>query len=236
MLFFLQPLTEMTTCPNTPSLAGEIGYWYPKAELTILSGAKSLLPRLPPSIGAAAQSKLAAFGVKTIHNVRVVSATPNGKKTTLELSDNTVQIVDVYIDATGGRPNSNFLPPSWLNEKEKVITDPKSLRSPVAGVYAIGDVASYSSGGVIDVMNGVRPLCSSIQIDLSASSQGAAQAKQLVFKPMKDTQLVPIGPKGGVGAIMGWKIPSLMVWLVKAKTYMIEKVPETVVGKDYIKA
>ena len=117
-----------------------------------------------------------------------------------------------------------------------MITDPKSLRSPVAGVYAIGDVASYSSGGVIDVMNGIRPLCSSIQIDLSASSQGAAQTKQLVFKPMKDTQLVPIGPKGGVGAIMGWKIPSLMVWLVKAKTYMIEKVPETVVGKDYIKA
>lgn len=88
----------------------------------------------------------------------------------------------------------------------------------------------------MDVLYGIRPLCSSIQIDLSASSQGAAETKQLEYKPMKDTQLVPIGPKGGVGAIMGWKIPSLMVWLIKGKTYMIEKVPATVLGKDYIKA
>ena len=117
-----------------------------------------------------------------------------------------------------------------------MITDPKTLRGPVTGVYAVGDVASYSSGGVMDVLYGIRPLCSSIQIDLSASSQGAAETKQLVYKPMKDTQLVPIGPKGGVGAIMGWRIPSLMVWLVKGKTYMIEKVPATVLGKDYIKA
>lgn len=179
---------------------------------------------------------MAALGVKTIHNVRVVSATPNGKKTTLELSDNTVQIVDIYIDATGGRPNSGFLPPSWLNEKGKVITDPKTLRGPVTGVYAVGDVASYSSGGVMDVLYGIRPLCSSIQIDLSASSQGAAETKQLAYKPMKDTQLVPIGPKGGVGVIMGWKIPSLMVWLIKGKTYMIEKAPANVLGKDFIKA
>lgn len=226
----------MTTGSNIPSFVGEIAYWYPKAELTILSGAKQLLPRLPPSIGAAAESKLAALGVKAIHNVRVVSATPNGKKTTLELSDNTVQIVDIYIDATGGLPNSKFLPSSWLNEKGKVITDPKTLRGPVTGVYAVGDVASYSSGGVMDVLYGIRPLCSSIQIDLSASSQGAAETKQLVYKPMKDTQVVPIGPKGGVGAIMGWRVPSLMVWLVKAKTYMIDKAPEAVSGKDYIKA
>ncbi|MCJ1348221.1 hypothetical protein MMC31_006452, partial [Peltigera leucophlebia] len=164
--------------PAGTETAGEIGYNYPKAELTILSGSKHLLPRLTPSIGAAAESKLAAFGVKTIHNVRVVSATPNGKKTTLELSDNTVQIVDIYIDATGGRPNSDFLPASWLDDKGKVITDHKTLRGPVTGVYAVGDVASYSSGGILDVLNGVRPLCSSIQIDLSASSQGAAETKQ----------------------------------------------------------
>lgn len=87
----------------------------------------------------------------------------------------------------------------------------------------------------MDIMYGIRPLCSSIHIDLSASSQGA-ETKQLMYKPIKDTQMVPIGPKGGVGAIMGWKIPSLMVWLVKAKTYMIEKAPETVSGKDYVKA
>lgn len=215
------------------SFAGEIGTLYPKAQTTILSGTKHLLPRLPAAIGAAAETKLSALGVTAIHNVKVNSAKPSGSKTTLELSDNTIQTVDVYIDATGGRPNSSFLPNSWLNERGYVITDPKTLRGPVTGVYAVGDVGSYSSGGVIDVLYGIRPLCSSILIDLSVGQGG--NKKQLIYKPMKDTQLVPIGPKGGVGAIMGWKIPSMMVWVVKARTYMIEKAQGAVDGKDYVK-
>lgn len=86
----------------------------------------------------------------------------------------------------------------------------------------------------MDVMNGVRPLCSSILIDLSGT--GRTPPKQVQYKPMKETQIVPIGPKGGVGSIMGWKIPSLMVYMVKARTFMVEKVPGTLHGKDYAKA
>lgn len=220
--------------PAGTETAGEIGTLYPKANTTILSGNKSLVPRLPHSVGAAAESKLAALGVKTVHNVRVTSAVPSGSKTKLELSDNTTQAVDVYIDATGGRPNSSFLPASWLNEHGYVITDGQTLRTPTKGVYAIGDVASYSAGGVMDVMYAMRPLCSSILIDLSGTSQ--APPKQLQYKPMKQTQMVPIGPKGGVGSIMGWKIPSLMVWMVKSRTYMVDKIPGTIEGKDYLKA
>ena len=174
--------------------------------------------------------------MKTIHNVKVTSATTNGSKTTLQLSDNTTRVVDVYIDATGGRPNSSFLPTSWLNERGYVLTDPKTLRGPAQGVYAVGDVASYSSGGVMDVIYGIRPLCSSVLIDLSGTQSGAAVPKQLEYKAMKNTQIVPIGPKGGVGAILGWRIPSLMVWFVKSRTFMIEKAPETLAGQDYIKA
>ncbi|MCJ1463916.1 hypothetical protein MMC07_002525 [Pseudocyphellaria aurata] len=220
--------------PAGTETAGEIGTLYPKANITILSGTKSLLPRLPHAVGAAAQSKLAALGVKTRHDVKVNSETRKGSKTVLELSDGTTESVDVYIDATGGRPNSSFLPKSWLNDRGYVITDPKTLRGPTEGVYAIGDVASYSAGGVMDVLYGMRPLCSSILIDLSGTSR--TPPKQLQYKPMKDTQIVPIGPKGGVGSIMGWKIPSLMVWAVKSRTFMVEKVPGVITGKDYMKA
>lgn len=230
-----------TQKPTNPTI-GEIGTLYPKANTTILSGSKSLLPRLPSSIGSAAESKLSALGIQTIHNVKVTSSsTQSGAQsttTTLQLSNNTSRTVDVYIDATGGRPNSAFLPKAWLNERGYVITDPKTLRGPADGVYAIGDVASYSSGTVIDVMYAIRPLASSVLIDLLSSSPGGGSGlpKQVEFKGMKDTQLVPIGPKGGVGAIMGWKVPSLMVWFVKSRTFMVEKIPGTVSGKDYIKA
>lgn len=105
------------------------------------------------------------------------------------------------------------------------------------GVYAIGDIASYSLGGVFDVKDAVRPLTSSVLVDLSEGG-GAHGPKQIPFvqKALKESQLVPIGPKGGVGAIFGWRVPSLMIWLAKARTYFIEMAPGTVSGKDFLKA
>ena len=201
------------------------------------------MPRLRPSVGADAQTKLSKLGVSTLHNVKVTLATrqPSGQ-TTLQLSNNTSQTVDVYIDATGGRPNTAFLPRSWLTQRGFVETDNKTMRvTPTEGhVYAIGDAASYSLGGIMDVWDAVRPLCSSILLDLSDSSvnNGAHGPKQIPFvqKTLKETQIVPIGPKGGVGVLFGWRIPSLMVKLFKARTYFIEKAPAAVTGADYVKA
>ena len=222
------------------NFVGEIGTLYPKPEKTILSGAAHLLPRLRPAIGADAESKLAYLGVKTIHNVKVrsTSRTSSGK-ILLELSDNTTKTVDVYIDATGGRPNSSFLPSTWLNERGYVETDPQTMRvTPTTGVYAIGDVASYSNGAYLDMAEAVRPLCSSLVIDQSDAKSGKPIPKQISYasKTIKETQLVPIGPKGGVGAVFGWRVPSLMVKLIKSKTFMVEKAPGAVSGKDYLKA
>ncbi len=107
------------------------------------------------------------------------------------------------------------------------------------GVYAIGDVASYSLGGVFDVIDAVRPLASSVLVDLSEGKHdGAHGPKQIPFvqKTIKETQMVPIGPKGGVGVLFGWRIPSFMVWMAKARTYFIEKAPGAVEGKDFLKA
>lgn len=165
--------------------------------------------------------------------------TGNGQ-TVVQLSDQTTQTVDIYIDATGGRPNSAWLPSSWLNERGYVETNRETMRVQAAkGVYAIGDVASYSLGGVFDVQEAVRPLASSILVDLSEGRHsGAHGPKQIPFvqKTLKETQLVPIGPKGGVGALFGWRVPSLLVWLAKARTYFIELAPGAVSGKDYLKA
>ena len=49
-------------------------------------------------------------------------------------------------------------------------------------------------------------------------------------------QVVPIGPSGGVGIIAGWRVPSWFVWLIKARTYFIEKADEIVMGTEFLKA
>ncbi|KAI4198295.1 MAG: hypothetical protein LQ350_005378 [Teloschistes chrysophthalmus] len=215
--------------------AGEIASLFPKISTTLLSGNDRLLTRLRPAIGAAAESQLSSMGVTTLHNLKAVSAHPTGKaqQTEVRLSDGSTRTVDLYILATGIRPNTSFLPPHWLTERNYVITaDKLSLRGPVPSVYAIGDCAGYSLGGVLDIMDAVRPLAATVAADLGVPGAKAQGFKQTVT----ETQIVPIGPRGGVGAVFGWRVPSFVVWLVKSRDYMVGGVPGTVMGDKYVKA
>lgn len=163
------------------------------------------------------------------------SAAKKGAKTVLELSDNTTNEFDVYIDATGPRPNTTFLPKGWLDGREHVKTESKeTLRGPVDGVYAIGDCAGYALGNIFDILDAVRPLCGTIYSDLAGPG---SNFKAPLFKQnLKETQLVPIGPNGGVGAAYGWKLPSFAIRMIKGKDFMIGKAPDNVYGKEYVKA
>ena len=228
--------------------AGEIGENFPHAQTTIFSGGERLLPRLLPKTSNTARTKLEKLGVNVIDGVKVVSAVKeeNGQ-TRVNLSNGTNKVVDVYVNATGGRPNTEFLPHEWLDERGRVLTDTETLRgtgSNMEGVYCIGDAGSYSSGGVMDVKFGTRPLCTSIGIDIAARlsnekvQSSARPAKPLVqakYKPMKDSQLVPIGSGGGVVQILGWRLPSWVVWLMKSRDFMIGGAEHLIKGADYVK-
>ena len=240
--------------PAGTETAGEIAALYPTAKTTILSGDSRLLRRLKPATSQDAESHLKQLGAEVLHNIRVTSV-KEGNPTVLTLSNGTTRTVDVYIDSTGGRPNTSFLPSSWLNERGYVITDEKTMRLAIPNtenIYAVGDVASYSHGGIFDVNDAIAPLCSSILVDLTSSRHEAAarstglmsyifpakyvQPKQRYFKPTLDTQLVPIGPKGGVGQLFGVRIPSFMVWGIKGRTFMVEKADGYLTGSAYMKA
>ncbi|KAL8968891.1 MAG: hypothetical protein Q9197_004633 [Variospora fuerteventurae] len=221
--------------PAGVETAGELATIYPKASITLLSGSTRLLTRLRPAISAAAESQLNNLSVTVIHKSLKVVENTTGKSTntTLHLSDDTSRDVDIYIDATGTRPNSDFLPPHWLTKSGHVRTEDKlTLRGPVSSVYAIGDVAGYSLGNIFDINDAVRPMCSSIYQDLSGKKPTAKPFKQNTA----ETQLVPIGPNGGVGAVFGWKLPAFAVKMIKSKDFMIGQAPKTVSGEQFAKA
>ncbi|KAL8931883.1 MAG: hypothetical protein Q9216_007038 [Gyalolechia sp. 2 TL-2023] len=223
--------------PAGTETAGELATLFPRADITLLSGTDRLLTRIRPVIGAAAESKLAALGVKTVHHLKVVGSEASaGSQTTVQLSDGTSRTADVYINATGIRPNSGFLPRTWLTEKGYVITrDKTSLRGPVEGVYAIGDVAGYSLGGALDIFDAVRPLCSTVFVDLAGPNAGNRKA-QAFKQSVTETQIVPVGPKGGVGSVYGWRVPSIFVWMLKSRDFMVGMAPEMVNGGKFAKA
>ena len=226
--------------------AGELSQHYPRADITLLSGADRVLPRLSARTSGRAESMLKTAGVAVVHGVKVTDdgGAKEGAPATLRLSDGSTKRVDVYVDATGARPNTAFLPPDWLDERGRVVVD-DGLRGTAGSmggrVYAIGDVASNSSMGVVDVLFGVKPVGRSIGADaakvlVEAGRAAKASGKALEpvkFAPLKDSLFVPIGSKGGVGQVMGWGLPSFAVWLVKSRDFMFGAARGKAEGSSY---
>lgn len=224
--------------PAGVETTGEVAYKFRGTgkSITLLSGADAVLSYLQhPGVSRIAEQQLSKLGVTTVHKLRVVSSSVVGGKTEVVLSDGSKKVVDLYIDATGGTPNSGFLPASWLDERKKVLADSSTLRVKAGkNVYSIGDVASFSKGNVMDSTWCVPALGYSVYEDLSG---GGKMLKEKRYKPMgKPMGVVPIGPKGGVGVMFGWRVPSWFVWLIKARTFFMEKAAGLATGAEVVKA
>ena len=160
--------------------AGEIATAYPSCKVTLLSGGARLLQGIKPATSARAQVYLEhKMHVEVIHNVRVTSsdssasiATPSSPAT-IVLSDGSSRTVDLYIDATGGVPNSQFLPVEWLDDSKLVLTRDAYFRvrgngsDDVNGVYVLGDVVAGSKNTLIELDAMVPTVCSSVGVDLA---------------------------------------------------------------------
>ncbi|MCJ1485545.1 hypothetical protein MMC06_005720 [Schaereria dolodes] len=218
--------------PAGTETAAEMGFKFagkrPNAkQITLLSGSRQLLTNLRPDIGQEAQRLLKALGVEVRHNLKVKHAEATGDgKMTVHLSDSSSITVDIYIDATGRTPNTAFMPTEMLDSQNKLVVD-EFLHVKGAGdrVYAFGDVASTSKSGAVDINFMTPTLVSSISSDLGKKAPLKAYVRM-----EKDMQLVPIGPNKGVGVAFGWKLPSFFVWIMKGRTYWMDKAPKTVMG------
>ena len=213
--------------------AGELGHLCGKKssspkEVTILSGNDRLLPGLRPAIGKRAQEFLEDMGVKVEHNLRVKAskALDNGS-THVTLSDGSTRTVDLLLTATGRKPASSYLPSSLLDGDGKVVVDDYNRVPSINGVFAAGDVASNSPGGIIYIKFDTPTVVNNMLVDL-----GSSKRKLKPYAPVttKEMQFVPIGPEKGVGAAFGWWVPSPVVKMVKSKTFMFDQAQKTVMG------
>ncbi|KAK5149043.1 hypothetical protein BJ546DRAFT_528581 [Cryomyces antarcticus] len=215
----------------------------PKAKITLLSGSNKLLPMLRPALAKQAEVYLNRVGVDVVHNAKMQSVDSVGAQTLIHLDNGSTLEADIYIPATGVKPNSAFVPANLKTDKGYVKTNGKTLRVDEAGprVYAAGDVGSYTRGGVMDIYDAIPVVLTNIKRDLQhAATSGAsspssnnnekqpelagnAPGSDRTYKAnLKETQLVPVGRSKGVGAVFGWKLPTLMVYMIKGRNYMID--------------
>lgn len=221
-------------------------------QIILITGSDRCLQGLKPKIGLKAEKMLRKLGVDIKHNIRV-TAVKDGfdltGSTKIELDDNTSVVADLYIACTGVSPNSSYAPPSLKDEKDYIITDPTTMRVPLAGprTYSIGDVASYSQNYVLDVYAAVPVVMHNLLNDLIsyelelASPYGgnkeeieALEDEHYVQRHV-DSQLCPISRWGGVGMLMDMSVPWMMVHLLKGHDYRVCKAGMVVIdgGNPY---
>ena len=256
--------------------AGEIAASYPSCNITLLSGGTRLVHKAKPAVSERAERYLAhQMNVKTVHELRVVESKPESDatsnstaatqeaRTVLTLSDGSSRTVDLYIDATGGVPNSSFLPATWLDETKRVITrDPyfhvrgsgSGTTPEVRRVYALGDIVAGSANTLLETDAMVPTVCSSVAKDYAVEFGQSAKTtqpgllqrlwsflsddkkdslRQKEFKPLQNTIILPVGREGGVGMVMGWKVPSWFVKMAKGKSYLVEMVEPMLSGQKW---
>lgn len=246
--------------PSGIEVAGELGEhlngragWFasklenPKVSITVITAGSNILPILRPAIANKAEDFLAKVGVTVVKNARVAFVTPSGSgteivatKTTVTLANGTVMEADIYIPAFGTRPNTSFIDKSLLVSDNRVEVNTSTLRVDKAEprIYAVGDVSSAARPAIHNVFNAIPILCANIKRDLlvDSSNTSPAAAEDRVFKEdTRETQLVPIGRSQGVGAAMGYQLPSFLVWLIKGRDYWLWTTGDLWSGKQWAK-
>ncbi|KAI4144842.1 MAG: hypothetical protein LQ340_006514 [Diploschistes diacapsis] len=219
----------------------------PKVTITVVTAGSKILPALRPAIAEKAETYLSQVGVSVIKNRREKSVSPNGAgtddvtaKATLTLDDGKTLDADLYIPATGTSPNTSFVHQGLLTAHKLVDTNPSTLRVDQAGprIYAVGDAASYARPAVHVILAAIPVLCANIKRDLllAAGKDSASVSEDRLFKEdTRETQMVPIGKGKGVGAAMGYQMPSFLVWLIKGRDYWLWTTGNLWSGKQWAK-
>ena len=242
--------------PAGVEIAGEIGQqlngiagWFssrpsdPKATVTLYSGSNKLIPILRPALAKQAEAFLAKVGVDVVYNAKITDYETKGDHTIVRLDNGEEKTVDLYIPAIGVTPNTEYVPHNLKNERGYVKNNHETLRVDEAGprVYAVGDVATYTRGGAVDLFDALPVAMTNVKSDLIAASSSTDEKTQpkvqdRIFKSNpKETQLVPVGRSKGVGAVFGWRLPSLLVWMIKGRDYMAPQAAVMVNGTKWEK-
>lgn len=230
------------------------GKFQPCVDITVITGSSRILPALRKGLADKAEKLLAGVGVTVIKNARVKTVIPAQagselltSKATIVLEDGKTIDADLYIPATGTTPNTGFISDrSMLVADGRIETNPSTLRVDCAGpnarVYAIGDASSYARPAIHNILSAVPILCVSMKHDLLLEGGHPKDLStvegdgRLFTEDMRETQLVPIGKGKGVGAAMGFQLPSFLVWLLKGRDYWLWTTENLWNGKKWNKA
>ncbi|KAF3994177.1 hypothetical protein FT663_00147 [Candidozyma haemuli var. vulneris] len=203
--------------PTGVESAGEIAHDL-KKKVTVYTGDKE--PLSVAKLGKGTQDKLEKLGVEVINNVRYKEIIPQDSGASRVVFDNgSERTFDVILNTTLYVPFSDFLPDEVKNDKGFVNVDDRLVVKGFPEVFALGDIVAGAAQSIVDLKFGQLPVfAATAKADIFGQ-----ETKSISYSPVRSTIIVPISRKGGEGRLFGWHIPSFAVWLIKARTFMVDK-------------
>jgi NAD(P)H-nitrite reductase large subunit len=128
------------------------------ARLTVVEMGNRMVPRMLDEVaGDLIRRWCLEKGVGVLAGRRVEAIEPSAQALLVRLDDGRTLPVDALINATGVRPNVDFLVGSGIAVATGVLVD-ESMQTSVAGIYAAGDVAeAVEFGSGRRVVNAIQP-------------------------------------------------------------------------------
>ncbi len=128
------------------------------ARLTVVEMGNRMVPRMMDEVaGDLIRRWCLGKGVEVLAGRRVEAIEPSPPGLRVRLDDGRTLLADALINATGVRPNIDFLAGSGIAVGTGVLVD-ESMQSSVAGIYAAGDVTEAVEFGTgRRVVNAIQP-------------------------------------------------------------------------------
>ncbi|CCE78693.1 Piso0_000721 [Millerozyma farinosa CBS 7064] len=199
-------------------VAGEIGSNFGKnKEVVLYTGMKNACFNLGESISQKAETQLKAQNVIVENNIRAERIVHIEGKYRAYLSNNDFVEADLILQTIGEIPNSEFIDKSYLDDSGYLQTDEYFRVEGHHEVIGLGDILSIGERSLTNLK-----FCQLSVFSSTADHEIFDYSNSLVpYKKGKQTIIIPISKMGGVGVLFGWQIPNFLVWLVKARDYMI---------------
>lgn len=113
-------------------------------------------------------------------------------------------------------PNTEYLPDEVLDKNKYVITDEYFRVRDFHEVICLGDILALGQQSIVDLTYNQKPIFAKT-VAYEVFDDLNVELTPYV-KPRKATIVVPIGRDGGVGAIYGWSILTVLFGLLNLET------------------
>ncbi|KAF9777462.1 hypothetical protein IL306_004431 [Fusarium sp. DS 682] len=199
--------------------AGELGFEYSqhgtKEVIFIYSGDLPLAPPASDAVRKQTLKELKKLKVNTMPKSTVISATPSGSNTILEVrsADGTTKKIttQAYLPATGILPNTEFVPKTLLDSNGFVKQTTRLQVEGQKNIFVIGDAGNLENSqlGLADAQ--AQHLMKALPIYIDGGEVPEYSPNK---KPMF---AVTLGRSRATGQMGTWKMFSFVIWWVKGR-------------------